>query len=135
MAVSKSSTQVTWPTAANSASVSSGGNATSEAGTFATDSFEAMLTCKADNGGTPAAGDTVDFYLLYTTGDPDGASTDEYDTNMQGTYLCTLDTNADDPAQKTVRVSPVAKGFKVYAVNNASSNSITVAAELYEASA
>lgn len=134
MTVSKAASQITWSTS-NSVSVSAGGNQTSDAGTFASDSFDAMVTMKADNAGTPAAGDTVNFYLLYTTGDPDGAGSDEYDTTEQGTYLATLDTNADNPAQKTVKISPIAKGYKLYAVSNASSNSITISAEIYEASA
>ncbi len=136
MAVSKGSTQVTW-SASSSVSVSSGTTATSDAMTFASDSFDGMITCKADNGGTPASGDTVDFYILYTTGDPDGASTDEYDAadTLHGTFLCQLDTNTTDPAQRTVQIPVSAKGFKIYASNNASSNSITVSAELYEASA
>jgi hypothetical protein len=136
MAVSKASTQVTW-SSSNSTSVSSGSTATSDAMSISSDSFDAMITFKADNGGTPASGDTIDFYILYSTGDPDGASTDEYDAadTLHGTFLCQLDTNTTDPAQRTVQIPVAAKGFKIFASSNASSNSITVSSELYEASA
>lgn len=73
MAITKSETQITWA-AANNLSVAASGNGTSDAFSFDTASLLAMITLKADNNGTPAAGDTVTFYLLYTTGDPDGAS-------------------------------------------------------------
>ena len=134
MAVSKSETQIVW-SAANNLSVAAAGTGTSDAFTFDATSFAAMITCKADNNGTPASGDKVEFYLLYTTGDPDGASTDEYDTTTQGTLLCILDTNITDPAQATVPVSPSAKGGKIYVKNNAPSNGITVSATMYESKA
>lgn len=134
MAVSKDETQITW-SASNSTSVSNGSNATSDAATLDTASIQASLTVKADNGGTPAAGDTVDVYVLYSTGDPDGASTDEYDTPAPHNRVLTLDTNTNNPDQCTIPISPCAKALKVYVENNASSNSITVSAALYETSA
>lgn len=133
MTISKSETQITWSAAA-SVSVATAGAQTSDAFTFGASSFNAMITCKADNAGTPAAQETVDFYLLYTTGDPDGASSDEYDTTLQGTYLGQVDTYAADPAQRTFSVNPAAKGGKIYAKSNAATNAITVSATLYEIS-
>ncbi len=134
MAITKSETQIVW-SAANNLSVAAAGTGTSDAFTFDATSINAMITCKADNNGTPAAGDKVDFYLLYTTGDPDGASTDEYDTTIQGAWLCTLDTNTTDPAQSTVAVNPSAKGGKIYVKNNAGTNGITISATMYETKA
>ena len=135
MAVSKSNTQVTWSTS-NSVSVSASSNSTSDAHAFDSTSVSAMVTMKADNGGTPASGDTVDFYLLYTTGDPDGGTaTDEYDTVGHAMHVATLDTNSEDPARKTVEIPVSAKGFKVYAVNNSSGRAVTVSAEVYETKA
>ena len=131
MAISKSNTQVTW-SSATSKSVSSSGNETSDAHTFSSNSVTAMITIKANPGGTPASGDTVDFFLLYTTGDPDAASSDEYDTAGHGMHIATLDTNTDNPAIKTVEIPVSAKGFKVYAKNNDSNSAITVSAEVYE---
>jgi len=131
MAITKAENQIVWSTA-NNLSIAAAGNGTSDAFTFNGASINAMITCKADNNTTPAAGDTVEFYLLYTTGDPDGSSTDEYDTTIQGVLLCVLDTNVTDPAQATVTVNPSAKGGKIYAVNKSATHAITVAATMYE---
>ena len=131
MAITKAETQIVW-SAANNLSVSAGSTGTSDAFTFDATSFNATITLKADNNGTPTSGDKVDFYLLYTNGDPDGTSSDEYDSATQGTWLATLDTNTNDPAQTTVAINPSAKGGKIYAKNNAGSNGITVSATMYE---
>ena len=131
MAISKSNTQVTWSSATSKA-VGSSSNETSDAHTFSSNSVTAMITVKADLSGTPASGDTVDFFLLYTTGDPDAASSDEYDSVGHGMHIASLDTNADDPAIKTVEIPVSAKGFKVYAKNNDPNATITVSAEVYE---
>ena len=134
MAVTKVNRQVEW-SGGSSVSVSASSNTTSDAHTFDSTSVSAMITTKCDNGSTPASGDTVDFYILYTTGDPDGASTDEYDTVAHAMHVTTLDTNSEAPARKTVEIPVSAKGFKVYAVNNSSSNAITISAEVYETKA
>ena len=131
MAITKSETQIQW-SAANSVSLAASGTTTSDAFVFDATSFLAMITLKADNNGTPASGDSVTFYLLYTTGDPDGTGADEYDTTTQGTLLALLDTNTSDPAQTTVAVNPSAKGGKIYAVNNNASRAITISATMYE---
>ena len=131
MAVTKSENQIVW-SSANNLSVSSASNGTSDAFTFNGGSINATITCKADNNTTPASGDTVEFYLLYTNGDPDGTGGDEYDTTTQGTLLCVLDTNLTDPAQATITVNPSAKGGKIYAVNKSATHAITVAATMYE---
>ena len=131
MAVSKTNTQVTWSAATDKA-VSASSNETSDAHTFTSTAVAAMVTVKANHGGTPASGDTVDFFLLYTTGDPDAASSDEYDTSGHGMHIATLDTNSDNPAIKTVEIPVSAKGFKIYAKNNDSNATITVSAEVYE---
>ena len=63
MAISKSNTQVTW-SSANSKSVASSSNETSDAHTFSSNSVTAMITIKADHGGTPASGDTLIFFCF-----------------------------------------------------------------------
>ena len=131
MAITKSETQITW-SAANSLSTSAGAANTSDAFNFDATSLLAMITLKADNNGAPAAGDTVTFYLLYTTGDPDGTGSDEYDSTTQGTLLAVVDTNITDPAQTTVEVCPSAKGGKIYAVNNSGGRAITISSTMYE---
>lgn len=122
--------QVTW-SAANSLSIAAGNNATSDLFTFSTNGSFAHIQLKADNDGTPAAGDTVEFYLLLACGDPDGAGADEYDTVGHALPLGTLDTNAEDPALRTVNC-PMVKGGKLYAVNNSAGRAITVSACILE---
>ena len=122
--------QVTWA-AANSISIAFGNNATSDVFTFSTIGSFAHIQIKAKNDGTPAAGDTVDFFLLLTCGDPDGAGADEYDTVDHALPLGTLNTFLDDPALRTVNC-PMVKGGKLYAVNNSAGRAITVSACILE---
>lgn len=136
MAISRQEKQITW-SAANSLSIAAGGTGTSDAFAFDADAFQASISFKADNNGTPASGDTVDFYLLWTSGDPDGAGADEYDgTNSAHAYLLgRIDTNAQDPAQRTVDIPASPKGGKVHAKNNSGGRAITVSATIYETNA
>lgn len=138
MAITHNAVDVTWPTAANSISVSSGSAQNSEEFNINDTCVAAQVQLKADNGGTPADGDIVFFYLLQTLGDPDGAEpgTDEFDTNNHALFLAQLDTwtsgNGDDPAITTVPLPIPNKGCQIRAVNNATSNSITVSATVLE---
>lgn len=138
MAITRTETQVTWPTAANSISVTAGGNQTSEEVNLDATCIAAQISLKADNSTTPAADDQIDFYMLQTSGDPDGASTDEFDTTAHARFLCRLDTYAagegEDPAGKTVRIPIPQKGFKIYATgaDSGTTNSITVSATITE---
>lgn len=131
MAVTKSSTQVTF-SSASSILVSGDSQVTSDAMSLSSNSIAAQLTMYADHSGTPVTGDTVDFYILYSTGDPDGSGVDTYDTPGHGLHLGNLDLNTDDPAQKTVDIPVSAKSFKMYVDNNAASNGITCSSEIYE---
>lgn len=122
--------QITWA-AANSLSIAAAANATSDVFTFSTDSSFGHIQIKADNDGAVAAGDTVDFFLLLSCGDPDGAGADEYDTVNHALPLGTLDTNAEDPALRTVNC-PIVLGGRLYAVNNSAGRAITVSACILE---
>ena len=134
MAVANNEQQVTW-SSSDSVSVTAGATQTSDAVTFSATAFAAMITLKADNNGTPAGDDTVDFYALLSCGDPDGSSSDEYPhDNSDCIFLARLDTNADDPAVATVAL-PVAKAVKVHARSDAASNAITVSACINEKTA
>jgi len=134
MAVANNEQQVTW-SSSDSISVSAAGTQTSDAVAFSATAFAAMIMLKADNNGTPASGDTVDFYALLSCGDPDGSSSDEYpNDDSDGIFLARLDTDADDPALATVAL-PVAKAARIHARNNASSNAITVSACINEKTA
>lgn len=131
MAVSKAGQQVTF-SSANSVAVSADSQTTSDAITLSSNSVAAQITLKSDHSGSPSLGDTVDFYILYSTGDPDGSTTDEFDTSGHALHLAILDLNIEDPAQKTVDIPVSAKSFKIYIDNNSSASSITCSAEIYE---
>jgi len=132
MAIANNEQQVVWSTA-SSVSVSAGGNQTSDAITLSTACYDAMITMKADNEGTPASGDTVEIYALQSCGDPDGASSAEYPSDADdGVLLAVLDTYANDPMVKTVSLPVGAPYLKLYAKSNASSNAITVSACINE---
>ena len=75
MAVSKAGQQVTF-SSANFLAVSGDSQTTSDAITLSSNSVAAQITLKSDHSGSPLSGDTVDFYILYSTGDPDGSTTD-----------------------------------------------------------
>ncbi|MDC0910996.1 hypothetical protein OAQ45_00290 [Candidatus Marinimicrobia bacterium] len=130
MAVSKAGQQVTF-SSANSVAVSADSQTTSDAIALSSNSVAAQITLKSDHSGSPSSGDTVDFYILYSTGDPDGLTTDEFDTSGHALHLAILDLNIEDPAQKTVDIPVSAKSFKIYIDNNGSL-SITCSAEIYE---
>lgn len=133
MAISRAETQILW-SSASSLSISSGSTGTSDAFAFAATTFDAMLQIDADNGGTPASGDTLDVYLLFTTGDILGDSGNDYDVGNTSLsrWLCQLDTNVVDPARLTVPIPVAATGFKVYAKNNSAGRSITIRARIVE---
>lgn len=122
--------QITWA-AANSLSIAAANNATSDVFTFSANSSFGHIQIKAKNDGTPAAGDRVDFFLLLTCGDPDGAGAAEYDTVGHALPLGTLYTNAEDPALRTVNC-PIVLGGRLYAVNNSAGRAITVSACILE---
>jgi len=133
MTVSASELQVTWDTGNNdSGAIASGGNDLSDAMSFAATAFVASVQIEAQNNGTPAAGDTMDFFIVYTNGDVAGAGSDTYDTVEHAVFLATLDTNTENNARRTVPIMAASKAFKVYAINNAASNTITAAATVYE---
>jgi hypothetical protein len=131
MAITRSETQVQW-SASDSVSVGSGSNTTSDEISIDQTCFQAKVHFKADNDGTPASGDTVDFYLLESLGDPDGSGTDEFATAEQGQHLAVLDTNANDPAETAVWIPAPFYKAKIYAVNNSGGRAITVSATIME---
>ena len=131
MAITVNEVQVEW-SAADSDSVAATGNETSDAFVINQTCFQATIMCKAKNDGVPASGDTVDFYLLATLGDPDGAGASEYGTTTQDIHLATLDTNTTDPAICTVQIPVPLVGGKIYAVNNSAGRAITVSACILE---
>lgn len=134
MASSRSETQITW-SSASSLSVSSGSTSTSDAFTFNAEDWDAVVQLSADNDGTPASGDTVDFYIAYTSGDILGDSGSDYDTTEHAQWLARIDTVAantpgEDPGRLTVPIQTAALGFKIIAKNNSAGRAITVRARV-----
>jgi hypothetical protein len=121
MASSVNETGITWSAAA-SISLNSTSRFDSDAVTLNVEDWDASLQVSADNSGTPASGDVVDVYVLWTNGDILGDSGDDYDTAEHAEFLCRLDTFStntpgEDPARRTVPLSVSGKkAFKVSAV-------------------
>jgi len=127
MALSRNSTAITWAASA-SVSVTAGSNQTSDAVTFNAGTVAAAIQVDANNAGTPSAGDTVDVYVLWSTGDVLGDTGDDFDTAGHGLYLGQIDTQTADPSRATWPIDIGAKAFKLYTKSNAASNAITVRA-------
>jgi len=93
MAITRVETDVLWS--------SSAGKTLNAATVFASDAFAFDATCvgaslavSADNQGSPASGDTVTFYLAYTSGDLLGDTGDDYDTDEHAIMIGVVDTYA-----------------------------------------
>lgn len=136
MAITRAENQVTWPTSATDKAVASGTAETSEEVTLDDTCVAASITVKANNTGTPASGDTVDFYWAATGGEPDvdPSVTDDFPTQSDAHWLCRIDTNlsGNNPGVKTVDLPAVPKTGKVIADNNSSGRSITCSATIEE---
>ena len=113
-------------------SVGAGSATTSDAFIYSGNAMGGVGTFKANNAGTPTAGDTVDFYLLASAGDPDGSDLVEFSSEdtTHAIYIATLDTLVTDPAIRTANVPAFEQG-KIRIVNNAAS-AVTASAVLKE---
>jgi len=137
MAITRAETQVVW-SAANSVSVTAGSSQTSDEFNLDATCVTAQVSLKADNSGTPAADDQIYFWLIQTSGDPDGAGADEFDTVGHATFLAVLDTYSggagEDPAGVTVSLPIPQKGGKIYAegITAGTTTAITVSATITE---
>lgn len=126
MAFSTSQTQIM-----DKVAISGGGTNNSSDFTLSSGHVGGDLQVYASHGGTPASGDTIDVYLQ-RKGDPDNDGTSEYAN--QGDYLCTLDLNSDDPANKSIPLFALVQGaaYRLTTVNNDTDTTITVSALLTE---
>lgn len=122
MAITRVETQILW-SAANSKTLNN--NTTyfaSDTFTFDATTIGASIQIYAANQGTPASGDTVTFYLAYTTGDLLGDTGDDYDTDEHSIPIGVVDTfgtntPGENPVRKTLMLpSVVPKGAKLLAV-------------------
>ena len=102
--------------------------------TFDVTCVQAVIQLKVDNAGTPADGDTVDFYASLK-GDPDNDASDEYDT--VGNFLTTLDTYATsggtDPCVKSMAFYPLpGQIYRFIADNQSAASAMTVSMQITE---
>ena len=136
MAITRVESDVLWTGSAQTDQIAAGGAEESLEVNLDASCVAAQITLKADNtSGTPAADDQIDFYLIQTTGDPDGAAVaDEFATAGHAVFLGRLDTNVEDPALKTVPLPIPQKGFKIRAtgVDSGTTNPIDVSAVITE---
>ena len=119
---------------ADTASVSAGGTATSNAFTLQTDTVLAYIQCKADNSTTAASDDIIHFKALESLGDVDNDATVDYATVEAAPTVAVLDTNAADPQVSAAVPIAAAKTLQVYAdgATEGTTNAITVSAFLTE---
>ena len=137
MAITRAQTDVTWDTGSYSNSLAAATGEASDVTSLNATCIQASITVKADNNGTPAAGDTLEVWLLASAGDPDAASpgTIEYPTDRDdGQFIGLMDVSAasKDPVRSTFPLPVVPYRFKIYCYNNASSNGITHSAVIEE---
>ena len=134
MGITRQETKVLWTGWANSDSIGAGSSEESLEVNLDATCVRAQITLKADNSTTPVADDQINFWLLQTSGDPDGAGADEFDTDAHALHLAELDTNSEDPAIRTVNLPLPQKGFKLRAegVSAGTTNAITVSATITE---
>jgi hypothetical protein len=125
MALSRNATQILWASAVTKTVSSNSATTTSDAFTFDSTDVAALITLYASTAGTPATGDTIDFYIAWSTGDALGAGgADTFDATEHAQFLCRLDNYATDtpgeqPAQRTIPIPVAAKSFKIIAVTSA----------------
>lgn len=125
MGMSRNQAYVVWSSANTKTLNSNGQVATSDAFAFNDADVSAQLTLYASTASTPATGDYVDFYVLWTTGDgTGGGGADNFDSQEHAQFLYRLnnyasDTPGEQPAQRTVQIPVAAKGFKIQAIASA----------------
>lgn len=134
MAVANHEIQVTW-SSSNSASVSGSATAASDAMSFSASAFDAWSRSRPTTTAHPPAATRWTSTRCSVAATPTArAATNSPTMTATGSSRVRLDTYSDDPAVATVTI-PVAKSVKIFARNNASSNSVTVSACLNEKTA
>jgi hypothetical protein len=125
MALTRAETPVTWPSPGITVKdVLTVSGETSDIMTLDTTCVSASITCKVINSDTsPVSGDTIEFYVLASSGDADSTGGDDYPTDENDAqFLCMLDTFAGTSTMvRTVNFPVVPQNFKIYAYNNGAS--------------
>lgn len=122
----RNNTTVQWSGSGSSA-VTAGSQVTSDAFTFNADDWKADVQLSANNGGTPASGDTVTWQVAYSQ------DSTTYDTVEHAAFLTLLDTYStntpgENPAVFSLPLRTAPKSLKLIAKNNSAGRTITVSA-------
>ena len=130
MTITKEQIQVLWsgnPTTTLAANA----QATSDALLIDAAAGGGSISVYASHSGTAATGDTVNFKILYTNGDPLNVSdgTDVYDTAPNAAVQKALVLSDSDPAQATFEILPHVKGIRIWAEGRQGSGTVTIAAQ------
>jgi len=137
MPITRVATQVLWATASTK-TVTSATESVSDVITVDDSCVNLSIQVSADNQGTGTSGDTAVWRIQWSTGDVLADSGDDYDTSEHAQYLTNLDTYGsntpgEDPARRTIEISPIAKKFKLAVTcANAATRNIIVAARIEE---
>jgi hypothetical protein len=111
---------ISWPTA--QATQTASVNATyypSEEYVFSDADVGCSVQVRADNSGTPSAGDVLNVYIAWSNGDLEsGGGSNDYDTDLAAQFLMQLDTFTGSPLNgiviKTLPIDPMGgKAFKL----------------------
>jgi hypothetical protein len=138
MAITRTQTQVGWDSGGTSKTVSSAVEVESDQFTIDDTTVLLSIQLSADNAGSPASGDTAVFRIRWSNGDILGDTGNDFDTAEHAQYLALLDTYAtntpgEDPARKTIEITPVAKHFKIGCIcANAATRNVVVRARVDE---
>lgn len=126
-------TTVQWSASGSVSLTSNTTRVASDAVTVHADAVEGAIQVKADNAGTPASGDTIDLWVVWSV---DGTN---YDTEEHAQFLGRLDTYGsndpgEDPAVKTfsLRVNAKQKFKLLSRGNQAASRNQTITATYNE---
>ena len=126
-------TTVQWSASGSVSLTSNTTRVASDAVTVHADAVEGAIQVKADNAGTPASGDTIDLWVVWSV---DGTN---YDTEEHAQFLGRLDTYGtndpgEDPASRTYSLNVNAKQkFKLLSRGNqAASRNQTITATYNE---
>lgn len=143
MALSRVETQITWLTGNIDIGISNGVVEISDAYIVPTGCIALALQVMATDGsgGFPAQGDNIDVYLAFTTGDVSGVGgTDFYDTeearnlmqvNRLDVYENDLWGSSPGDVVYTMPDVPIAaKGLKVIALGNSTTNNMRLSARV-----
>lgn len=110
------------------ASIAAGGNDTAVAVDFTDGSRDRILQLTGNNDGTPASGDVLNVYALYSNDETPST----YDTTGGAAFLGKIDTNVQDPLTKTFPLRAGVTSVEIYITNESAGRAITPSGQISE---